>query len=85
MEETNFITKFSKENKREIIGMLCKQFDLEVRSNSKDNFLITLNQEVLGNLEWHKIFIAFLLKADINKIKEFEDITFGKAFCEINI
>lgn len=85
MGKMNFMTKFSKENKEEIIGLLCKEFDLEVRSNSKDNFLITLNKEVLENLEWHKLFIAFLLKAKIKDITEFEDITNGKAYCSISI
>ena len=85
MEEIRVIKRFSKKQKAEIVKMVCKEFDLTVRSNSENNFLVTLSEEILGNLDYNKMFISFLLQGNIKEIEEFEDITTGKAYCTINI
>ena len=85
MEEIRAIKRFSKKQKAEIVKMVCEEFDLQVRSNSKNNFLVTLSEELLRNLDYNKMFVSFLLKGNIREIIEFEDITTGKAYCTINI
>ena len=85
MEEIRAIKRFSKKQKEEVVMLACKEFNLQVRNNSENNFLVTLSEELLRNLDYNKMFVSFLLQGNIKEIKEYEDITNGKAFCEINI